>query len=755
MLFNTLINNFSSGEWSPKMRLRQETEQYPRACETIYNFIPQMTGGAAYRGGTTIQRFFSNVTEQDAVLVDGINTDLKILAYLPSNLTYRNILTINPGSNSWRVLNGSNVTLTGTTTTSGWVPQLTDYVQVGDLLILTCKNGQHPPKVFYRNPSGGAYTVANLVGEYITDKPWEVNPWGPISLSSGNSYMAIQVPPQANTVGTVFTALTPGVPLSSSYVGRYIRLCNGTSPEGVVQITAVTGVAQVTVVLLSPLHTTSTFTYGDPSNPSSFFQLSQWYTGNWPKTVTTHQGRLIFGGSNLDPMTLWGSRISNIFDFAEVPSPDTTGVGGFASAAWTSDNSRPFTLTPTAGGSGAITALSSAKTLVINTDVSEIVAYGSNGALGPINVVFDSSTSFGASTVTPTRVNNFLTFVQGSGTRLRDVIFNFNEDQYKSNDLSFLADHLYETYFDPYGLDQITEMARWQNKSSVLIVRTRYGKVYGVTLDRDYGINAWFRLDLGVSPIQKALPLDDTTPNYAHVLSCTVSINPVTREQELILATIRYFGGAMRYCLEKVNQPWENKNPSIPATKFKVVALPVYLDLSTSAIPVGQVDDEPVTTWKVGTGGTQYNGQQVSLVCDGMYVGEITMGSDSEGAFTTPFACNTVVMGYLYTGLLKTMPIAAGAQLGSSAGRVKRIAEGVIGFYNSLGAWFGPSENNLEELTFRTPDMPMNEAPQYFSGEKFVTFPAAYERDYQVVIKQDKPYPLYVTGIAMKGITYD
>ena len=112
-------------------------------------------------------------------------------------------------------------------------------------------------------------------------------------------------------------------------------------------------------------------------------------------------------------------------------------------------------------------------------------------------------------------------------------------------------------------------------------------------------------------------------------------------------------------------------------------------------------------------------------------------------------------MGYLYEGLLKTMPIAAGAQLGSSAGRVKRIAEGVIGFYNSLGAWFGPSEDNLEELTFRTPEMPMNEAPQYFTGEKFVTFPAAYERDYQVVIKQDKPYPLYVTGVAMKGITYD
>jgi hypothetical protein len=107
------------------------------------------------------------------------------------------------------------------------------------------------------------------------------------------------------------------------------------------------------------------------------------------------------------------------------------------------DNSRPFTLTPNSGEVSNIVAMSAQKTLLINTERNEINAYGSNGALGPLNVVFESTSSFGATAVQPVRINNFMTFVQANGFKVRDITFSFAEDQYKSTDLSFVADHFF------------------------------------------------------------------------------------------------------------------------------------------------------------------------------------------------------------------------------------------------------------------------------------------------------------------------
>lgn len=52
MKFNQVLNNFTSGEWSPKMRGRTDVQQYPNACEALVNFFTQIHGGAFRRPPT-------------------------------------------------------------------------------------------------------------------------------------------------------------------------------------------------------------------------------------------------------------------------------------------------------------------------------------------------------------------------------------------------------------------------------------------------------------------------------------------------------------------------------------------------------------------------------------------------------------------------------------------------------------------------------------------------------------------------------
>ena len=51
MKFNYPVNNFTAGEWSPKMSTRTDVQEIIRSCQELTNYIPQIHGGAQYRGG--------------------------------------------------------------------------------------------------------------------------------------------------------------------------------------------------------------------------------------------------------------------------------------------------------------------------------------------------------------------------------------------------------------------------------------------------------------------------------------------------------------------------------------------------------------------------------------------------------------------------------------------------------------------------------------------------------------------------------
>lgn len=740
MKFTHTLNNFGSGEWSSKMKGRTDTAAYANACETMLNMIPQMTGGAEFRGGTKVVEIVDATARtyfEGLIAVMDLDPatpqEFHLIPIVPDVSDFAEkalAITGQYGFYKWHMLPaGTEIVNTGATTVTSFKIGSSSYVQVGDLIIFSSEEGE--PKVF------DGTNVCDL-GLYLTNKnlkPWKANPWG--NLNALDSNVTMSVPATATTVGTSFTLTASAAYFSSTMVGAYVRLCNGTSLDGVVKITAYTSATAVTVQIKQVIPSAS-FVYGSTANAASFWQASQWYTDTWPRTITAHQGRLIFGGSADFPDTIWGSRIGNIFDFEEIPPPNTTGVFGFASNGWIQDNSRPFTLTPNTSVASNIVALSSAKTLLINTERAEIVAYGSNGSLGPNNAAFESSTSFGAAPVTPVRINNYLTFVQSNSKKVRDVIFNFEQDQYKSNDLSFTSEHLLK--------EEVRSMCKLENKSSVLYVSTYQGSLCCVTLDRDYNINGWASLELAVSPEQEA----HSTASKPKVLAICQGINPITKDQRLIMLVLRVIDTVKTTSFEVLDVAYESQNPFLTPPAYTP---PRYLDMSSMATPVGAL---PTTTWKTATTDSNwYKGQDVSIITDGNYSGEVTATDDADATITVPYACNTVMVGYKYIGEIKTLPIEPPAKAGVPVGRFKSVEEAVVRFDNSIGCLVGFSEDTLEDIPMRDASQPMDEPVEYYTGTKVVTWPAGYEREYQVIIRQDKPYPMHIVSIAAHGMTND
>lgn len=759
MKFNAPINNFTAGEWSPKMRSLVDAQEYGKSCKEITNMIVQMQGGAQYRAGTTAMGIDSTYqTLLNTVYTNGLTDPAKDFKIIPYYGQLGNeILLLTTGNNIVNFYSGATVSTLGGASTATWTTKDVHYEQVGYYLFLTCATGSFEPLVY---SIAGLQKLSDYMQPSISTN--KVMPYKPIEALASSVTMTT---PAGGpwVIGNTFTLTASASYFSSNMVGKYIRLANGTTDDAALKITTYLSSTTVTVTVASIVALTASFGYGSAANTASFWQISYWGADTgWPRTVTSFQGRLVFGGSTSYPDTIWGSKISSIFDFQEIPNVNTTGVSGYASSAFTADNSRAYALRPTVGGSSYITSLSAGKTLTIHTNAAEIVGQGSNGAMGPVNVAFTSSTSFGGSTVQPVRLNGFETFVQANGVKIRDIVYNFDQDQYNSTDLSFLAEHLFirenangisniapTTASLIFPSDEILECRKYEGRSSLLFVKTSRGNLRYVTLDREYKVNAWGRVVLGYND----------TPTFPYSSSPAVlAIGVVANgngSNTLMLVTARTFNGSTRVCLESVDRlAVESDNIQPPTTTYNPYINPgMYLDYSTACTAQAAT---PTTSWKVQPGATapRYANTTVSVFADGSYIGEVTLSTDNDGAFTLARAASFVTVGFKYKGKLVTSGIESGGQFGIPLGRPKRLDKVVTRFYKTGSGKIGRG-TDLEEFVMRPASTPMGQPTPYFTGDKEVTFPLGYDNDYSVTIEQDKPYPMYIVSIAAHGMSYD
>ena len=704
MKFNSLLNNFSAGEWSPKMRSRSDVQQYFNACEKLQNFIPQIQGGAFFRGGT--ERVLIGSTYEGQLS----STSAIFPWTFSSGDAYLLVANFGNPATEWFVYNiGTGVVslLASSTTDVPVDPRNFMFTQLGDIIIMLDKEGGIEPIVMYYD---GSFRMQKL-NLYVDAQPglaeYEAFPYRPIEANGSSVNLTASATTGAITLTASAAYFEPGM------VDSYFRLTSG-GTTGVVRITGYTNSTSVSAQVLVALP--SAGPYGTAAGTA--WEESAWsdYRG-WPSSLTAYQGRMVYGKDS----TIFGSRIGNVFDMMEVPFAQDPFFTDYPL-----DNSRPFTLTPSSSEASNIKALSSAKTLLINTDKFEIVAYGTQGALGPNDVSFESSTSFGAEAVQPVRVNNYTVFVERGGTKVRDVIFNFTEDQYKSSDLAFVSEHLIrrEEYLD------ITDTRIRQlcaaRRSNVMLVLNNVYDVCGVTLDRDYQINGWFDFQFG------------DNAKIRHMAACGENYDQfyfvVRRTDE---------NGNFIHFIERLSPIYES-------SEFYVVApdliVPTHLDAwMKSGIGV------PALTF---SGFDHLPGKTVGVIADGFYIG--TKVVSNAGVITLASEATTILAGVPYQGIIKTMPIELGAQVpGSPQGFVKRIDEVTIKFWNSFGAQYGHKESDMLDINFKLPSTPMNVPHPLVTDFRKLKFSSNFDVEAQVIVKQVRPWPCNVLAIISKGMLYD
>jgi hypothetical protein len=157
----------------------------------------------------------------------------------------------------------------------------------------------------------------------------------------------------------------------------------------------------------------------------------------------------------------------------------------------------------------------------------------------------------------------------------------------------------------------------------------------------------------------------------------------------------------------------------------------------------------PVTTV---SGLTHLNGQTVSVLVDGATHPNRVV---TAGSISLQVAGSKIHAGLAAPAVLQTMRIEAGAGDGTAQGKTKRITKAVIRFLATLGAKAGADESTLDEIQFRKPSDPMNQAVPLFTGDQMVEWPNGYDFDGYLMIKQDQPLPMTVVSIMPQVHTFD
>lgn len=237
------------------------------------------------------------------------------------------------------------------------------------------------------------------------------------------------------------------------------------------------GIARITAVAGDGLSATAAVISRIPENAVGSDKASyKWARYAWnsvngyPATVVYYQQRLYFAASSAYPQTIWASRTGDYKDFGK-SNP-------------VQDDDR-IVYTYAGRQVNEIRHLIDVGSLVVLTSGGEFVATGDqNKVLTPSSFSLSSQGSNGSSDVPPIAVSNIALFIQEKGSVVRDLAYSFDVDGFQGNDLTILANHLF----------QKRSIVDWSfcivPFSSAFCVRDD-GKLLVLTYLRDQQVFAW------------------------------------------------------------------------------------------------------------------------------------------------------------------------------------------------------------------------------------------------------------------------
>lgn len=479
-------NDFTSGELDPKLRGRTDIRQYASGLTTAQNVSIQPQGGAKRRDGT---KFVAELDSGAANAVRMVSfefsvSDSYMLVFTPGKMyVFKDaalITNINASGNDFATVSAL---------TAAILPEV-NWVQSADTVIMVHED--LAPIKIVRGANDATWTVSTIVFDHIPKYAFEFDVHSPqftITPSSVSGNITITASGATTDTGTAQAGTTDTITLKAgtSYTlddqpnGMFIELTSGTGSgqkrhvEDYVASTKVltvypawdTAPDATTHYAVHPFNDVAVGEYAVADTAFGrarytefvsntvmkayveipFFDTDGITAGNWnsehgyeevwsatrgyPRSVTFHEGRLYFGGSKSRPSTLWGSRVSDFFNFDPGQSLDDASID----------------VTLDTGTFNAIVDLYSGRNLQVFTTGGEFTVPQSLGnPITPSNIIVKQQTSFGMKPgIRLQNVDGGTLYIQRQGRALQEFLFSDSVDAYASAKISLLSSHLLKT----------------------------------------------------------------------------------------------------------------------------------------------------------------------------------------------------------------------------------------------------------------------------------------------------------------------
>lgn len=760
MKFNSIYNSFSAGELSRSLKGRTDLEEYFKGVDVMTNFITNRQGGASFRTGT--------------VCVNGAtNTAAKLVVFSPRD-DENYVVVLQPGR-SFQITNSDGTPGTITQPTYPWneridfssstnaysLPsdddthrELVDSLQEatsGDVMIIVDGTGRLAPIVLLRT-AANTFVVDSMIlpsQNNALSVPYLYPPVVSLRVpyKDPNIDTNIRLVPSATTGTITITsenASAASIPFfAGNVIGMLVKIVHG-STTGVARITAQASTSSVTAVVQVAFGATTAATN---------FETSYWNPNDgYPRTVCFHDGRLIFGGNINYPDTMWCSKTGNIYHFmqrrlAQDSTTNASGLNYFGAVAATD----PFNFIPAAVGANNIQWLFPAESLLVGTTGNEFSITGGQESTMSVGAIFVKPiSSHGSSKVQPVKVGSSVFFASTDGKRVLEIPKRLVEYT-SATDVTGISAGIVEKSIENVVAtltsvipirSKITKMTWDEANGHLWCVTKNYGSddtaLVSLTLDRTSKVIAWAKHVIGGTPFVSSVA---SIPDSTDIGNTRVFL--ILKRPSAAFYSVESFSYKTMHESFLPSSIGSSYTPAPPMT--------TYMDGSDIALTTLGV----TTSISLTTGyrdrfaaGAIFGVVEVNSSGVGTYKGSF---AESGGVITmTVDPAKTYIVGALYTGEIKTMPIEAGAQFGVAQGSPRRTHEISIFVDRSCSGVYKASKSSNQFPIVGSKGTPT----ALYTGEVKLSLNASPD-DHQIVIKQLEPYPLTVLWLLTKGYTYD
>lgn len=431
----------------------------------------------------------------------------------------------------------------------------------------------------------------------------------------------------------------------------------------------------------------------DSTAATANWAIEAWakYAG-YPRSVCFHEQRLWFGGTELQPNTIWASAVGDYENFRR---------GAFDS------DSLAFTLAAQEGS--AVQSLVSHDALVIFTQSEEWTATTSqNTAITPSNIFVRRQSRFGSVHKQAFIAANNLLFLQRGSRKLRQFSYGKGGDGVAS-DLTLLAEHV--------TINGIQQMAFQQQPDPIIWCVRNDGVLLSLTYEADQEVIAWAR--------------HTTTDGLFESVATIYGADGKADEVWVVVNR-----GGKRY-IERIDSESYQKLEEDDATRM------VYLDCAVL------LERTPASTSVTGL--SHLEGKTVQILANGAVVPAKTV---SSGSITLDTAASTVVVGIPYTSKLQPSKIEIQMGDGTAQGRRFVCKRAALNLWKTYGLQYSDDPNAAENKWFdvegRSTNTNYDTASPLTTGMRQINNLGRHGDSIELCFRQTLPLPANLLAIVPK-----